>query len=382
MEHTQPMQFNNVNPALFSGQDVFAELVEKSEGMPSVKQQEVKDMADMLVALGAFSKDDMAEDARYILENVASVRAKRAKVVAFNNPSEAQRLEASAVKLRSPNVDEQYVRRVALIEMGMHLKAKLRNVDHMESELDPVRLHQFKRGLIAAHKTLPPEIGSYEDRDLMAKMAFVQELRAADNNVDLAVRNFYVAQTHQAERGHWHDVPIDRAIGPDADEIKVNEPQTPDALADWVQREEDRERQERIESNKIIQNMPLLAAEYLKPKEYAAFRVMVDNEHLMDWKVQENGKIHLMPKTLNAEDKENTLAKILKRELDYKHNMGASYLIADTIKKMNTLILERGDQDIVPSEKAKDRIGKTTQELLADPAVKAIKQKGKGKGIE
>jgi hypothetical protein len=128
--------------------------------------------------------------------------------------------------------------------------------------------------------------------------------------------------------------------------------------------------------------MPKLAAEHLSPGQYAAYRVMTDNDHLIDWKIDGKGKMQFKALTLDAEDPENTISKILQRDLDYHTIRGATMLVETTVSKLNGLIRENDGREVQLTEKGIERMKKTTAEVLADPAAQAKNPytKGKGKG--
>jgi len=114
--------------------------------------------------------------------------------------------------------------------------------------------------------------------------------------------------------------------------------------------------------------------------------VMIDNEHLLDWKI-ENGKAKFKAIQLDASDPENTVGKILQRDLGYQNIRGANALVETTIGKLNKLLIEHGGQEVKVSEKAAERMRKSTAEVTADPEAKAKpaptlgKAKGRGGGL-
>ncbi|MHB8225048.1 hypothetical protein [Acidithiobacillus sp.] len=414
--------------------DIFEELLENTKGFPVDQRQDIQNTAEMLMVIGALSKTDLQQSTQYILDHLPELRLDRARAhdpylkakaapalltspsaepdaqisstrfppLHMQKPSEqfdgdglrlfdidqARRFKSSAEKLATPRVDEQFKRRVALVELSIRLKVRLREAAQVEPELDPVRLKKFKAALSVVAKSLSGDVGNKAEREQMARMSFVQELREVGGDTDLAVDNFYKNAFADAERGHWGDV----EVGEEEIHLGANfgDPdQAPDGLAtqsllgDWVDRQDKRER---TEANKVLQAMPKIAAEHLNPKQYAAYRVMIDNNHLIDWKITKDGKMRFKAKELDASDDSNTVGKILQRDLNYQNIRGATLLITETASKLNTLLRGHDGQEVVQTEKGLGRLAKSTAEILADPAVQARhaptagKPRGKGKG--
>jgi hypothetical protein len=311
----------------------------------------------------------------------------------LRDPAQAERMHLSAEKLALPNTDEQFKRRAALVELSIRLKARLREAAQVNPELDPVRLKKFRVAMSVVAKSLPDDVGTKAEREQMARFQFVHELRDAGGNTELAVDNFYKAAFADRERGHWNDIGAEVKPGEetfaeslDAADLGDGNPvlhdlATQDALHAWEARQDQREHLDRVASNKVLQSMPKLAAEHLNPKEYAAYRVMVDNAHLLDWTIDKNGKTRFKANTLDSDDPENTISKILQRDLDYHTIRGATLLITETVGKLNTLIRENNGQEVQLTEKGIERMGKSTQEIVSDPAAKARNPYKKGKGI-
>ncbi len=365
--------------------DIFEELLEKTQGFPFDQRQDIRGMAETLQAIGTLAKANLVKDTQYVLDHLPEIRRDRAMSMRFTDPTQAARLEASTQKLALPDADEQFKRRAALVELSVRLKAQLRDVAHTTPEMDPEHLKRFKIALSTITKSMPDEMGSKADREMMARMAFVQELRDAGGNVDLAVDNFYKGAFEDSERGHHGDATLEGVVRAADNESSRNlvpgNQQTQDYVTKQILREDQAEHDAVTLQNGVLQAVPALAAEHLSPGQYAAYRVMIDNEHLIDWKI-ENGKAHFQARTLNAKDDSNTVGKILQRELDYHTIRGANSLIETTVDKLNKLALVYDGQEAVLTEKGIERIKKTTAEVLADPAAQAKNPytKGKGKG--
>jgi hypothetical protein len=372
---------------------VFEELLEKTKGFPPEFYQDLRNTAETLEAIASFAKIDIDKEAQHVIDHLPEIRKERAESLRRDakgmDPAarkvaltDADRLEKSAAKLALPDVDESYRRRAALTELSVRLKARLRDVAKTEPELDPERLEKFRRSLDVIAKGLPADVGSQSDREAMARMAFVQELREARGNVDLAVDNLYKNAFSDIERGHWGDASMDRVVeasGREAErpaQVLPPEQQTQDYV---TQKLLDEERAERISRNTLLRNLPKLAAEHLNPKEYAAYRVMIDNEHLLDWEIK-HGKIKFKAVERDLDDPENTIAKILQRDLNYQDIRGATLLLEKTVGKLNKLLVENNGQEVKQTQVGTERMRKTTAEIVADPAAKAAPTLGKSKG--
>ena len=431
--------------------DIFEELLEKTKGFPPEHLRDIQGTAETLQVIGALSKSDLIQSTSYILDHLPELRMQRAQAlspyqknrdqvlqlsgpVADGKPAksyipplhmrspdvfdesglrvlddgQARRLARSAESLANPRVSEQYKNRAALVELSLRLKAHLRDYAHTMPELDPVRLKKFNMSIGAVTKSMPgnsaesetgPRLGSPPaNRELMARLVFIQHLREADGDVALAVDNFYKDTFSDIERGHWADEGIEKtdvdgevtAAFTNIDDLNLK---TPSPQQDWEDRQDTREHAEAVAANVVLQNMPKLAAEHLNPKEYAAYRVMIDNEHLIDWKIEKDGKLRFRAQSLDATDPENTIGKILMRDLNYQNIRGANLLIENTVSKLNGIMRERGSEEVTLTERAAARIQKSTPEITADPAAQARpaptlgkprgngKDKGRGVGI-
>lgn len=383
--------------------DIFEDLLTKTQSFPQDRIDDLRSTAETLSTIAGMSKSALHEEVRQVIERLPEMRAQRAQqlreaaklVEGKDRPlmlKDADVLERSSQKLALPDADEQYKRRATLVELSVRLKAQLREVTQSTPELDPARLKKFDMALGAIVKGLPDEVGSKADRAMMARMTFVQELRDAGGNVDLAVDNFYKNTFGDTERGHWGDAGLEgvvRKANADADHAKdqlPTEQQTQDYVHDKILQEDQEAHDAAAAQNALVQAMPALAAEHLNAKEYAAYRTMIDNEHLIDWKVEKDGKIRFKANTLDAKDPENTVSKILMRDLNYQNIRGANLLIETTVGKLNTLMREKAGQEVQVTEKAAERMGKTTREIVSDPAAQArpapTMGKPRGKGVD
>lgn len=388
--------------------NIFEDLLQNTKGYPPEFYADLRNTADTLQAISALAKIDVVAETQHVLDHLPELRTERVQQMRLDakDPHSwltkadrertlltADRLEKSAEKLKAPDVDESFKRRAALVELSIYMKARLRETTHVTPELDPERLKKFNLAMGAITKSLPADVGTKVDRENMARMVFVQELRAAGGDVDLAVDNIYKEAFGDAERGHWGDAPLEGVLAAADNEsvrnIVPGNQQTQDYVAKQILREDQAEHDADALHNDVLKAMPAIAAEYLNPKEYACYRTMIDNEHLMDWKI-EKGKVRFKAKTLDATDPENTTGKILQRDLNYQNIRGANDLIKTTVERLNTLALEHAGEDVLLTEKGVERMGKFTQEIVSDPAAKARpaptagkprKDKGKGKGI-
>lgn len=366
--------------------DIFEELLEKTQGFPADQRQDIRGMAETLQAIGALAQADLVKDTQYVFDHLPELRKERAVSMRKSDPAQAARLEAATAKLALPDADEQFKRRAALVELSVRLKAQLRDVAHATPETDPEHLKRFKLAISTVTKAMPDEMGGEADREMMARMAFVQELRDAGGDVDLAIDHFYKNAFEDAERGHWRDAGL-KGVTRIADSeslrnIVPGNQQTQDYVTKQILREDLAEHDAATLQNGVLQAMPMLAAEHLSPGQYAAYRVMIDNEHLIDWKI-ENGKAHFQARTLDAKDDSNTIGKILQRELNYHTIRGANSLIETTVDNLNKLALGYDGQEAVLTEKGAARMQKSTAEVLADPAAQAknpYTKAAKGKG--
>jgi hypothetical protein len=141
----------------------------------------------------------------------------------------------------------------------------------------------------------------------------------------------------------------------------------------------DREsREERLQNNQYLSALPIVAADKLPDLNYAVYRVLIDNTHLLDWTLNAQGEIALKAKSMDKLDTSNTISKVLKTELGYDHERGASFAVHSTLKKLNVILANIELDKVEPSVKVLDRIGTPTKELTAQIREKKAKDKGKG----
>lgn len=359
----------------------FEELLEKTKGYPEQQKADLRNMADTLDAIGVLAQADLQKEVAEIIENLPEIRKQRAQAMresAQGLPKDekalrlkdADRLAASAEKLKLPTADEQFKNRAMLTELSIRLKQKIRGFDKTLPELDPDRLERYHKAIHAAERAMPADL-SAEDRNMSARFAFATELMGAGGpeNFDLAVDNFYKAVCPvEFERGHKGDVEFTTAS-----ENALNpEQHTQDYLTQCLQEQDNAERLEWVQHNKLISDMSTLAAQHLKPMQYAAYRIMIDNSHLLDWKL-ENNQLTIKAKTISKKDPENTIGKILQRELGYKNIQGANQVIHKTLQEINKTLaqsrklLERYGKDsrsLIPGPKAAERMQQTTREVI------------------
>ena len=369
--------------------NMFEDLLEKTQGFPPDQRQDIRRMAETLQAVGSLALFDVVAETRYVMEHLPELREARVRHLRIDAKDPhagltkaerdqalltADRLEKSMAKLALPDADEQFKRRAALVELSVRLKAQLREVVHTTPEMDPKHLRRFKIALSKTTRDMPDEMGSRADRELMARMAFVQELRDAGGDVNRAVDNFYKGAFEDVERGHRGDTGLE-GVTRAADDEFARSPvpgnqQTQDYVTKQILREDQADHDAVTLQNGVLQAMPVLAAEHLSPGQYAAYRVMIDNEHLIGWKIK-NGRAHFQAQALNAADDSNTISKILQRELDYHTIRGANLLIETTVDRLNDLARAHDGHEVVLTEIGTERMSRTTAEVLADPAAQA-----------
>ncbi len=373
--------------------DIFKELLEKTEGYAPEQKADLQSMAETLTAIGMLSTADLQQEVQDTLEHLPELRKERAAHLRENAvgltgkdkeriEKDAVRLEKSAEKLVGPEVPEQFRNRAALTELSFRLKAKIAGVDQMLPELDPVRLGKFDKAMHHLESALPATL-SHADRHQVALYALATEIKNAPNrDFDQAVDSFYrnVVSKEHAESGHKNDARINELSESYIDKL-IPEALHPGGSIKGTLEPSAAELQRQQQLQKIASNLPKLAAEYLKPQQYAAYRVMIDNEHLVNWKIEKDGKLHYRAVTLNKDDPENTIPKMLQRDLEYPNLRNAQLLVENTVKKLSQLVREHGTEDIKLSPKAEERMKKTTSEVLADPASKSLTSQKKGKGV-
>lgn len=126
---------------------------------------------------------------------------------------------------------------------------------------------------------------------------------------------------------------------------------------------DEEERAEHLAGNRYLQALPIIAADKLNDLDYATYRVVIDNEHLLNWKLTEHG-ISVRAKSLDKLDDGNTIAKIMKEELGYAHARGASMQIQNTFKRLNSVLAEVQLDAVVPTPRVLDRAGSPTADLM------------------
>lgn len=109
---------------------------------------------------------------------------------------------------------------------------------------------------------------------------------------------------------------------------------------------------------------PILAAEKLDMRQYAAYRVMQDNPNLLDVLVLADGKFRTVTTAFNNNDPHNTVGKILWSSLGYTLVRGANMLVSETIKKLLGILVINAGKPVAQTETGIWRMSLSTQNVL------------------
>lgn len=120
-------------------------------------------------------------------------------------------------------------------------------------------------------------------------------------------------------------------------------------------------------AEKWAQSAPFLAAEKLDTRQYAAYRVLMDNQHLFDVQVLADGKFEMVATQATHDISRNTVSKILWSELGYTYVRGAALLVSVTIKKLLKLLRANAGCQVPQTAMGIRRISMSTREVLDHP---------------
>ncbi|MHB1880701.1 MAG: hypothetical protein ACYCPA_00595 [Acidithiobacillus sp.] len=224
---------------------------------------------------------------------------------------------------------------------------------------------------------LPERSLGVADGCAKARALFISCTVEADGNLEVAVNNFRdMVMGDVQERGHRGDPTLEdiSALGGSRGGAGNNgvtaKPTGIMPLDNELlytptyekNRVDEEARAEHLAGNRYLQALPIISADKLNDLDYATYRVVIDNEHLLNWKVTEHG-ISVRAKSLDKLDDGNTIAKIMKEELGYAHSRGASLQIQNMIKKVNALLVEVQFDAVAPTPRVLDRAGTPTTDL-------------------
>ena len=372
---------------------------EKAGYAPSAMES-LRSRAEMLKRIAKIAGLDLDAIATDAWMNAAEYRRNRAKIAKqeaerSSNPGErleqlqlAKRLETQAQKLSSPSVDEKFRARAVATELSIRLDAHIRGIQVSTLDIEPSSLRLFESAFKDYTVGVESLGVSRREAEQTARLAFLQAMEAVDATPDdpSGLRSAIVQFRKQAtqefgvESGHLRDVSMDDA--PEVQELSAPDRYAPDH---GLHARDDEEQQQRSrEAARLARSLSLVAAAELSDRHYAVYRVLADNSHLFEWKIEQEGKLRLVKRT-GAERGENIAAKVMEQVGGYSGKGAAYRAVHETIDKLGEALQKLGRNitidDLTPKQRVQvvDRLSASDAQIR-DAAEKARREQ-RGSGV-
>ncbi|MGK9452144.1 hypothetical protein ACSSZE_12960 [Acidithiobacillus caldus] len=366
---------------------------EKAGYAPSAMES-LRSRAEMLKRIAKIAGLDLDAIANDAWVNAAEYRRNRAKVARqeaerSSNPGErleqlqlAKRLETQAQKLSSPSVDEKFLARAVATELSIRLDAQIRGIQISTMDVEPSSLRLFESAFKDYTFGVESLGVSRREAEQTARLAFLQAMEAVDATPDdpSGLRSAIVQFRRQAtqefgvESGHLRDVPLEEA--PAVQEMLAPDSYEPDR---GLHARDDEEQQQRSrDAARLGRALSLAAAAELSDRHYAVYRVLADNTHLFEWKIEPEGKLHLVKRT-GAERGENIAAKVMEEVGGYSGKGAAYRAVHETIDRLGEALQKLGRNvtidDLTPKQRVRvlDRLSASDAQIR-DAAEKARRE--------
>ncbi|AUW32577.1 hypothetical protein A5904_06080 [Acidithiobacillus caldus] len=369
-------------------------------GYPPSAMESLRSRAQMLKRMEKVSRLDMDELAKDSWLCVAEHRLNRAKEIRkeaerITNAGErleqlqlAKRLETQAQKLSSPSVDEKFRARAVATELSIRLDAQIRGIRISTTDVEPSSLRLFE----SAFKDYTFGVESLgvprREAEQTARLAFLQAMEAVEATPDdpsglrSAIVQFRRQATHEfgVESGHLRDVSVDDA--PEVQQLSAPDSYAPDR---GLHAREDEEQQQRSrEAARLGRVLSLVAAAELPDRYYAVYRVLADNTHLFEWKIEPEGKLRFI-KRAGAERGENIAAKVMEQVGGYSGRGAAYRAVHETIDRLGEALQKLGRNvtidDLTPQQRVRvlDRLSASDAQIRA--AADTARRERRGTGV-
>jgi hypothetical protein len=334
----------------------------------------LKSQADLFRRMSTLAKVDVDAEAWEVWERLPEFRRERAgrereAATKLTDPAErkdrlgyAERLDNQARKLDSPSAEDRFKARAMVTELSIRLAARLRGIDVSTPDVEPSSLRLFERTFKDYAQGVEATGVTRAQAQNRARLAFLQAMVEADATPDdpaglrTAIVRYRRNTTRDfgAEPGHLHDLPLS---------------ETPQALdVPTGPGEDPRNPEEAAEVSRLSRALALAAAAELNPRHYAIYRVLSENTHLFDWRLEPDGKL-VFVKREGAERGENIAAAVM-REVGGYAGRGAAYrAVHDTLDRLGDALHKYGrDVNIedIPVEKrtrAMDRLTASREQV-------------------
>ncbi len=283
---------------------------------------------------------------------------------------QADSLRRSAEKLSAPDVDEQFKARAFATEFAIRTASRIRGIHKDIPALPPDLQENLRDGFSRYVSVLvddqlsrnkkPNEHDKHEAKRIAEKdagMLLLEHIRQASKegqNVEAGITSFLktVSPEINPEPGHRHDVSLDEILGQENDDHDASGeaslkamPESliePDSTAlSAAEREEHSEAARRAQEAReasIAFRLHQAALVALNPREYAIYHVLLDNAHVLDFRInQETQKLSVKKKAREGIEKGVTPAKLVREALpEIYSGDGAAYRAIDqTVSRLS-----------------------------------------------
>ncbi len=330
--------------------------------------ESLRSHADLARRISGIAKIDLDAEIQAVwdhLPNFRRARAERERQAASQSASpaereahrrHAERLESQAWDLASPSAEDRLKARALVTELSIRLAARLRGIEVSLPDVEPSSLRTFERTFQDHTRGVEASGVSRQDAQHAARLAFLQALVEADATPDdpaglrAAIVQYRKNTTRDygVEPGHLYDQPL---------------PETPQALEVPAPIEsEDLNTDRAIAVSRLSRSLSLAAAAELNPRHYAIYRVLAENTHLFDWRLEPDGKL-VFVKRDGAGRGENIAVQVMQEVGGYAGRGAAYRAVHDTLDRLGGALHKYG-RDVtiedIPVEKRTHATGRLT----------------------
>jgi hypothetical protein len=366
----------------------------QTSGFSHDRQEDVLKDVQLAKQVLGLSDEQVAQKLQWISNNLAEAKRERARTelerIADFDALKSRRDSPSVITVAHREMVSDLLRHAADIENGQYKPDRIKRASLLELQgtlnlqvldkhhrvldqalqEDITLKHRYAKAMGALESNMVTDVASErkaEARGILESCIF-ESGGNPQETVKLLVKR--VEDVYE-ERGHRGSISLDDGDHSAADNLV--HALTKDG-ADYMEpSHEDQLVGESRHSDLLVNALPILAATKLTDAEYARYRVILDNSHLMQWEVDGSGQGQIRLSKLSAkamgvseEDKE-TLPRVLSEKFGYKHENGARMALHSILKKLNKELEDVKATGIEPllSPAAEERLSMPTAQVVA-----------------
>lgn len=357
-------------------------------GYPRPALESLRSHADLLRRVARLSRIDVDAETQSVWEHLPDFRKARAdrereSAARAATPAErddrlrrAKQLETQARELASPTVEDRFKARAFVTELSIRIAARLRGIEVHMPDVEPSSLRLFEKTFQDHSRGVEASGKSRQDAQHAARLAFLQAMVETDATPDdpaglRAAIVQYRKNTTRAygpESGHLHDQSLSESRA------------ALDVPADsWS---DSQDTQQAIAVSRLSHSLSLAVAAELNPRHYAVYRVLSENTHLFDWRLEPDGEL-VFVKRSGVDKGENIAAQVMQDVGGYSGRGAAYRAVHDTLDRLGTALQKYGRsvtiEDIPEAKRVlvTDRLTASREQVLE--AARSAKSAGRSK---